>query len=337
MISRSKIKIHLKAIALLLLLLLATWPAKADIFKLGEIGLWNTDENLNYQFTVTGPIAAFDSADPLWPGGCSAGERIERATNGRTSFSYTLSCRSPLRAEQTILINWQLDGVRYSSNVAGLIEGLSLVPKDGSITVPISPNQIGARPLKELGKNYISQGIRHIWLGWDHLVFVLSLCFLFNGRMLIGLVTVFTIGHSITLGLSYFELVRLAMPPIEALIALSIVFMAREAIKQKSVPAVSVEKTIVTSISFIGLFGLLHGLGFASALSELGAAPEEKLKALLFFNVGVEIGQIAFIAVIVPLLVFLKPLKFAATVRYLTLTSIGCLGGYWTFERLAGF
>lgn len=337
MISELKIKIHVTCKALLLVLLFMASPAKADIFKLGEIGLWHSDQELNYQFTVTGPVAAFDSADPIWPDGCASAQRIERVTNGQTSLFYALNCRSPLRAEQKVLINWQLDGVRYSSNVAGLSEGVSLVPKDGSISVPISPNRTVTRPLEELAKNYISQGILHILLGWDHLVFVLSLCFLFRGRMLIGLVTVFTIGHSITLGLSYFDLVRLDMPPIEALIALSIVFMAREAIRQKAGPAAPVERLVVTSISFIGLFGLLHGLGFASALGELGAAPEEKLKALFFFNVGVEIGQIAFIAVIVPLLMLLKPRKLAGTVRYLTLTFVGCLGGYWTIERLAGF
>ena len=337
MISGSKTKIHLITMALLLVLLLASWPAKADIFKLGELGLWNTDQELNYQFTVSGPISAFDSSDPLWPDGCTSAQRIERTLNGQTTISYALICQSPLRAGQKLLIKWQLDGVRYSSNVAGVVDAISLVPKGGSISVPISPNQIVTRPLEELAKNYILQGIWHIWLGWDHLLFVLCLCFLFQGRMLIGLVTVFTIGHSITLGLSYFDLVRIAMPPIEALIALSIVFMAREAIKQKSIPAIFVEKIVVTSISFIGLFGLLHGLGFASALSELGAAPEEKLKALLFFNVGVEVGQIAFIVVIVPLLAFMKPLKFAGTIRYLTLTFIGCFGGYWTIERLASF
>lgn len=337
MISGSKSKIHIITKGLFLVFLLATCPVRADVFKLGEIGLRNTDEELKYQFTVTGPVAAFDSSEPLWPAGCASTQRIERTTNGQTSLFYALSCRSPLRAEQAILINWQLDGVRYSSNVAGITEGLSLVPKSGSITVPISPNQTVIRPLEELAKTYTSQGIWHIWLGWDHLVFVLCLCFLFRGRMLIGLVTVFTIGHSITLGLSYFDLVRLDMPPIEALIALSIVFMAREAIQQKNGPAASSEKIIVTSISFISLFGLLHGLGFASALGELGAAPEEKLQALFFFNLGVEVGQIAFIAVIVPLLAFLKPLKIATTVRYFTLTFIGCLGGYWTIERLASF
>ncbi|MDG1858335.1 MAG: HupE/UreJ family protein [Emcibacteraceae bacterium] len=326
---RLKIKFHLIAVAFLLMVC----PVKADVFKLGEIGLLKAGEELNYQFTVTGPIISFDNSNPVWPSGCISDQRVERILNSRKTLSYSLTCLSALKAGQEILTMWQLDGVRYTSNVAEFSEGISLVPLNGVISVPISSNQLRIRPIEELAETYILQGIWHIWQGWDHLAFVLCLCFMYRGRMLIGLVTIFTVGHSITLGLSYFDFVKLNMPPVEALIALSIVFMAREAIKNTE----HKNQAIMTGISFIGLFGLLHGLGFASALGELGAAPEEKLKVLFFFNVGVEIGQIAFIIAAVPILLLISSIKFSKSIRYLALTCIGTLGGFWTIERIAGF
>ncbi len=334
MISRLKIKSCIVFAAFLLVTLLAPRSAHADIFKLGKVGLWQTEEPLTYQFVATGPAAAFNNAEPSWPDGCTSKDIMRRVINAQTSQFYTLSCLEPLNAEQTIVLSWNFDGIRYSSNVAGELAGISLVPINGTITLPINLASTVTRPVGELAKTYTLQGVEHIWFGWDHLVFVLCLCFLFSGRTLIGLVTVFTIGHSITLGLSYFDYVGIAMPPVEALIALSIVFMAREAIKQKQLPS---NKTLTTSIVIISLFGLLHGLGFASALSELGAAPDEKLMALLFFNLGVEIGQIAFIAVVVPLQAIFNSGKYAAVSRLAILTIIGCLGGFWTIERISGF
>lgn len=189
---------------------------------------------------------------------------------------------------------------------------------------------------------YLVFGIEHILNGFDHLLFVACLMFIAGTwRRILVTITGFTLAHSITLTLAGLELVRLPIPPIEAVIALSIVFLAREiALNRRD--TLTWRYPIAVSASF----GLLHGFGFASALADIGLPQTEIPAALLAFNVGVEVGQIAFVATM--LLIFwlitkvLKNIEISATnwthkVEKPMAYSVGGIAMFWTVERVSGF
>ena len=141
-------------------------------------------------------------------------------------------------------------------------------------------------------KTYLVFGVEHILSGMDHLLFIACLIFIAGTwRRILVTITGFTIAHSLTLTLSALELIRLPVPPIEATIALSIVFLAREIALDRR-DTLTWRYPIAVSAGF----GLLHGLGFASALKDIGLPQTEIPAALLAFNVGVEIGQIMFVS-----------------------------------------
>ncbi|NIP93435.1 MAG: HupE/UreJ family protein, partial [Akkermansiaceae bacterium] len=148
---------------------------------------------------------------------------------------------------------------------------------------------------------YFVLGVEHILLGIDHLLFVLALLLLVKGwKKLVGTVTSFTLAHSITLALATLGFVHVPGPPVEAVIALSIVFVAAEVIRgHRGNPGLTERWPWLVAFTF----GLLHGFGFAGALSEVGLPQTSIPLALLMFNVGVEAGQLLFVVVIV--LVFL--------------------------------
>jgi len=208
---------------------------------------------------------------------------------------------------------------------------LLLQPDKPQAIIPIEPNKWQVFQL------YIKLGIEHILLGIDHLLFVLGLLLLVNGiGSLIKTITAFTVAHSITLAAATFDLIRLPAAPVEAVIALSIVFLAKEYISVKE------DKTSLTAqypwlVAFT--FGLLHGFGFAGALSEIGFPQKEVPLALFTFNVGVEIGQLFFIGVISLGLFFWKKLNWQLpnwTWR-LVPYSIGTIASFWLIERVAAF
>jgi hydrogenase/urease accessory protein HupE len=189
---------------------------------------------------------------------------------------------------------------------------------------------------------YLVFGIEHILNGFDHLLFVACLIFIAGTwRRILVTVTGFTLAHSITLTLAGLELVRLPVPPIEATIALSIVFLAREiALNRRD--TLTWRYPIAVSASF----GLLHGFGFASALSEVGLPQTEIPAALLAFNVGVEIGQVVFVATI--LLIFWLLSRGLDTFnidggnwqKLIGKSGAYAVGGitvFWTMERVSNF
>ena len=176
----------------------------------------------------------------------------------------------------------------------------------------------------------------HIFGGWDHLAFVLCLCLLTRGRSLLLLVTAFTLGHSISLALAFFEVIHVPVPPVEAVIALSIAFMAREALLVRS-GAVETVAARRRYMAIVASFGLLHGLGFATALGELGVSPHERVEGLVFFNVGVEIGQLMFVGVVVAIMAAARAIGRAEPVRVTALYGAGALGCFWMIERVTAF
>ena len=178
---------------------------------------------------------------------------------------------------------------------------------------------------------YLTLGVEHLLFGFDHILFVIGLMFFISKPgPLIKTITAFTIAHSITLGLSALEIVRLSQAPVEAVIALSILFLAVERLR-------GAEATITARHTWIVafVFGLLHGFGFAGALADIGLPKANALWALFLFNLGVEIGQLVIVA---------AALTVVACVRYAKLSlppwlinaplyGIGSIASYWFVSR----
>jgi hydrogenase/urease accessory protein HupE len=195
----------------------------------------------------------------------------------------------------------------------------------------------GLRSSWQVASDYTLLGVDHILSGYDHLAFVLALILIVSGwRRLLLTVTSFTLAHSITLALATLGLLWLPGPPIEATIALSILFLASELVKINR-GYTSLTARYPWIVAFV--FGLLHGFGFAGALAEVGLPLNEIPLALLMFNVGVELGQLMFIAVILILIEVLCRMRkeWPAWIRQLPAYGIGGLAAFWLIERVSGF
>ncbi len=221
----------------------------------------------------------------------------------------------------------------------GASESRRLTPGNSSFRVPTQPSRL------EVVRSYLVLGFQHILSGIDHLTFILALLILVKGTgRLIATVTAFTLAHSLTLAGVTLGFVQMPGPPVEASIALSIMFIASEILHSRR------GKTGLTErypwiVAFI--FGLLHGFGFAGALAQIGLPPASIPIALLFFNVGVEIGQLFFIACVFAVLALTR--KATRRIDLLRLTTrltwtrtvppyvIGSLAAFWTIQRLAAF
>jgi hypothetical protein len=188
---------------------------------------------------------------------------------------------------------------------------------------------------------YLRLGIEHIWSGIDHLLFILALMILVKGtRRLVATVTAFTVAHSITLAGATLGFVRVPQQPVEACVALSIVFVASEIVHARQGWQGWTERWPWV-IAFT--FGLLHGFGFAGALNAVGLPQTAIPVALLFFNVGVEIGQLLFIAAILSIMAFARWLSKRAAIPQpawawrVAPYSIGGVAAFWMVQRIAAF
>jgi len=182
---------------------------------------------------------------------------------------------------------------------------------------------------------FIVQGIRHILFGADHLLFILGLLLIVKDRwMLLKTVTAFTCAHSITLAIATLGYAEAPMVPLNAAIALSILFLGPEIVKSwRGETSFTIRNPWVVAFAF----GLLHGFGFASALTSAGLPRHELPLALLSFNVGVEIGQLSFVALILLLERSFRVLeiRWPLWVEALPGYTVGSLGAFWTLQRLA--
>ena len=174
---------------------------------------------------------------------------------------------------------------------------------------------------------YLYLGVGHLFDGLDHILFIFGLLFCISGLVnIIKTITAFTVAHSITLGLSVYELIYLPQGTVEALIALTIVYLALEINDS--------DKQLKTPWLMAFSFGLLHGLGFAGALSDIGIANNQMLLSLLFFNVGIELAQIALIPIPLILIYVASKINYE---NYLQITASLCIGGmgfYWFIDRV---
>jgi hydrogenase/urease accessory protein HupE len=213
-------------------------------------------------------------------------------------------------------------------------------------TILVHPSQpwvelTGAPSKLQVAAAYLRLGIEHIWTGVDHLLFILALMILVKGtRRLIATVTAFTIAHSITLAGATLGFVHVPQKPIEAAIALSIIFVACEIVRAREGRQGLTERW-PWIVAFT--FGLLHGFGFAGALSEVGLPQTAIPVALLFFNVGVEIGQLLFIAAILSVmalgrwLIRREAIPQPAWAWRIAPYSIGGIAAFWMVQRIAAF
>lgn len=185
----------------------------------------------------------------------------------------------------------------------------------------------------EVMGTYAVEGLRHILFGADHLLFVLGLLLIVgNGWMLVKTVTAFTVAHSITLALATFGIASVPALPLNAAIALSILFLGPEIVRVwRGQSSFTIRHPWV--VAFV--FGLLHGFGFATALTSAGLPRSDLPLALLSFNVGVELGQLGFVALILAMKFAFRALQvhWPRWVQVLPAYSVGALGAFWTIQR----
>ena len=182
---------------------------------------------------------------------------------------------------------------------------------------------------------FVGHGVEHILFGYDHLLFVLALMLIVrNTRTLVLTVTAFTLAHSITLALATLGVVQVPGPPVEAAIAFSIVLVAAEVLRLRAGhPSLTASRPWLIAFCF----GLLHGLGFASALSDIGLPHGDVPLALFAFNLGVELGQLVFIAAVLAVAAVARRANFGHRAVRWAPYAVGSIAAFWFVERVAAF
>lgn len=201
--------------------------------------------------------------------------------------------------------------------------------RDPTMAVYGTPTASGWRPLLPIATDYTRLGVHHILSGYDHLLFVLAVTILVRGRRRLFLaVTAFTLAHSLTLAATIFGWVAMPAAPVETVIALSIVLACAECLR----PEASLARRIPWLMTFS--FGLLHGFGFASSLAAIGLPEGHVPLALLFFNLGVELGQLGAIAVFLSVAwAFHRLPRRPPWLSRGLVYSMGAMAAYWSIER----
>ena len=315
-----------------LVLVLWALPARAD--ELRPVSIQFTQEadhrwSLDWKQPLSGtPGEALEI--PVIPANCEMGA-IERG-----------QARAALTGHAQIVCNGRLDAPQLGwPAFRGSGEAiLRIAPQGRPVQVhrltPDAPFAImQARPDRaQVWRSYFVIGVDHILAGWDHLLFVIALVLLVQGPWrVVKAATAFTLAHSLTLAAVTLGFAGVPQRAVEALIALSIVFLAVEIARGTKE---TVTRRAPWMVAF--LFGLLHGFGFAGALREIGLPEGEIAAALVSFNLGVEAGQLLVIALVLALLALLRRVRPQALQPVLRMGSyaIGITGAYWLIERLAG-
>lgn len=278
---------------------------------------------------------------PVLPERCEF-EGSPRGARGAYEVRFVFVCESPLIAGDEIILPWRREGAMLTVTWSGQEPMTRFVGKEGGeMRIDLEFFLAGSGGFWAGAKRYTVLGIEHILEGIDHLLFVLALLFVVqSGWKLVQTITAFTVAHSITLGLATLGYINMPSAPVEAAIALSIVFLCVEIIHtRRGRPGITFTYPWVVAFAF----GLLHGLGFAGALADIGLPPPEIPLALLFFNVGVEIGQLLFVFVVITALAVLR---FGARItrdsaayiagERVIVYGIGVLASYWLIERSLG-
>lgn len=317
--------------ALLLTLTLAILPlTSSHAHELGVIRV--SIEILNDQQLIVRSAlpASVAYADPEVDGCLLVDKSVVSKLNHSPAEEWLFKCtQSSLESLPSVLLRWPFEAA-YVKQLSGDNELSSQLydADDDIISVPIVFVASNANGF-DIFMNYLSLGVEHILIGIDHLAFIIGLCLLASRWQLVKVITAFTVGHSITLAFSMYGLVNVPIAPIEACIALSIVFVAYKSLK----PSAGLAHGIAITL----LFGLLHGLGFASVLSDIGVPLGQLPMALLSFNIGVELGQILFVALLLSCGWLLSKVISVKQMTTSLAFIIGSAGAFWTIERVASF
>lgn len=262
------------------------------------------------------PIA--DDLTPIWPDGCQADTQTIQCGSKGLSGQFSILGVGKAYSAAIVRIYWR-GGDRQ------VITLTSAQPK-----VQLFGSAKDERAGGEVATAYFSLGIEHILTGFDHLLFVISLLFLVGFRKrLIATITAFTLAHSVTLAASALGLLVLRSPPVEASIALSIVLVSAEALNQRD----TWTRRWPALVAFV--FGLVHGLGFAGALKEIGLPEQHVSIALLTFNLGVEAGQLLVVGLAWALTLLIVRTPVASRLKAPALYGIGAIAAFWSLERIA--
>ncbi|HKX44609.1 MAG TPA: HupE/UreJ family protein [Burkholderiaceae bacterium] len=301
-----------------LLIALSAGTAVAHEATMAEMELRETVHGeFLWQWTATNRGIP-DDLIPAWPDGCQGDGSMLRCGDAGLRGTFAMQGVGQSYSAALVKVYW-LDG---QSRVYTLTTAQPTVQLYGTAD--------DRRGMGEIAWAYTVLGVAHILSGIDHLMFVVSLLFLvgFN-RRLVATITAFTVAHSLTLASSALGWLTLRSPPVEATIALSIVLVAAEALHRR--PTLS--RRWPALVAF--LFGLVHGLGFAGALQQIGLPQNHLLVALLTFNVGVELGQLLVVALAYLLARTLLRAPMFARARTVALYAIGSVAAWWSIARIA--
>ena len=313
--------------------ILVTLPAAAHRLSPAYFGFTETAPNtfdVQWKVSISGGLAAV--LEPQVPAGCSLTESVRTyvVDDVRTQHGAVL-CSGGLGGKKfTVngLGETQTDVLLRVDYADGSSSNQRLTRDEPTVTIPLRPSAF------DVVRTYTGLGIEHILLGVDHLLFVLALLLLVRGlRRLVATVTALTVAHSITLGAATLGFVRVPPAPVEAVIALSILFLASELARRRVGGDADLTERFPWVVAFS--FGLLHGFGFAGALSEVGVPAQALPLALLFFNVGVELGQLFFIAAVLGVgwLVRSSAVRVPSGWQRAAAYGIGSLAAFWVVQR----
>ena len=305
------------------LLFLSTLDINSHEFNPAHLVINQLNDDFSYEAIWMYPYKNIGRrAEVIFPNECTTESNDLYYQGKYINEKISLECSSSLKGlslEITSLsvLTDALITINFNDDI---FEGLVNV-QENVLKIPIESNYY---PL-----SYLKLGFSHLFDGLDHILFIFGLLFCISGLInIIKTITAFTIAHSITLGLTVFELISLPQGTIEALIALTIVYLATEINRNKG----SIKTPWIMAFGF----GLLHGLGFAGALMDIGIANNNMVLSLFFFNVGIEIAQIALIPI--PLIILSISNKFNITeiIKIIASLYIGGMGFYWFIDRVIG-
>jgi hypothetical protein len=270
---------------------------------------------------------------PVVPDGCRlVTPDRQQLTPGAVVVRGTLQCRGGLAGKTLRVAGLETtitDVLVRVEHADGRVESHLLRPASPSVTLGAATSGL------ERAASYLQLGVQHILLGVDHLLFVLGLLLIVRDRwMLVKTITAFTVAHSLTLAIATLGYASAPLLPLNAAIALSILFLGPEIVRVwRGETSFTIRHPWVVAF----LFGLLHGFGFASGLTAMGLPKAEIPLALLLFNVGVELGQVAFVVLVVLLERAFRVLQiqWPHYAAILPGYAVGSLGAFWTIQRTA--
>ncbi|MBW2144073.1 MAG: HupE/UreJ family protein [Deltaproteobacteria bacterium] len=328
-------KLDMKHIIIIIVLSLTIFTATAEAHRLQPAYL-EINEQTAGKFSILWkrPFAGNRPMNiyPRLPAVCSnITEPVTRPSQSAAIERWLVGCGESGMANETITIDGlsvtQTDVLVRIYYIEGDEETHLLRPASASIVVGGVPSRT------EMIIAYLQLGIQHILMGVDHLLFVLGLLLIVQSRwMLLKTITAFTLAHSITLGIATLGYASVPLPPLNAVIALSILFLGPEIVRSwQGGTSLTIRHPWVVAFAF----GLLHGFGFATGLTNLGLRATEIPLALLLFNLGVEIGQVIFVMLVILLERSFRILEihWPKWVRLAPGYMVGSLGGYWAIQR----